>query len=110
MNGGRRIVCVATLIAMSLGFGLFASRVMGQTQAESLAESFRKAAERVAPSVVAVRPLDPSLLTSVPNPPIGPIRPFGIALGWHFELAMGGRRTHGVRRRGRCQARIYLDE
>ena len=75
MNGRRRRVCVAILIAGSLSFVLAASPVWGQTQAESLSASFRKAAERAAPAVVAVRPLDPSVLTSVPNSPIGPIRP-----------------------------------
>ena len=59
MNGRRRLLCVAILIAVSLGFGQASSPVRGQTQAESLAASFRKAAERVAPAVVAVRPLDP---------------------------------------------------
>ena len=72
MNRCRR-PCVAILIAVVLGFGPVSCPVLAQTQAESLAASFRKAVERVAPAVVAVRPLDPNYaLTVAPNTPIRP--------------------------------------
>ncbi len=78
MNGCRRLIWMATLVAVSAGFDHTSARALGQTQAESLAASFRKAAGRVAPAVVAVRPLDPVLpMTAPPNVSIGPIRPFG---------------------------------
>ena len=69
---------------------------LAQTQAESLAASFRKAAERVAPAVVAVRPLDPSYpLTSAPNAPIGPIRPFGAGPRLSFRVGEAEREPMG---------------
>jgi S1-C subfamily serine protease len=95
MNGRHRLVCVAILIAGSPVFGPASPRVLGQTQAESLSASFRKAAERVAPAVVAVRPLDPSLLTSVPNAPIGPIRPFGVTPRLAFRVGDAGNEPTG---------------
>ena len=95
MNGRRRRVCAAILIAGSFGFGPASFPVRGQTQAESLSASFRKAAERVAPAVVAVRPLDPSVLASVPNFPIGPIRPFAVTPRLAFRVGDAGNETMG---------------
>ena len=47
-----------------------------QNQAESLSASFRKAAQRVAPALVGVRPMGVSRpLVSVPIPNVGPFRP-----------------------------------
>ncbi len=95
MNGRRRLVCIAILVAVSLGFGQASCPVRGQTQAESLSTSFRKAAERVAPAVVAVRPLDPSVLTSAPNSPIGPIRPFAVMPRRAFRIGDAGQEPMG---------------
>jgi serine protease Do len=95
MNGRRRLVCGAISIAISLAFGQACSTVLGQTQAESLSASFRKAAERVAPSVVAIRPLDPSVLASAPNSPIGPIRPFAVTPRLSFRIGDAGNEPMG---------------
>ena len=77
MNGCHRLIWTATLMAGCLGFDHLLSGALAQTPAESLAASFRKAAGRVAPAVVGIRPLDPVFpMTAVPNSPIGPIRPF----------------------------------
>jgi serine protease Do len=87
MNGHRRIPHVAIAIAALNGIGQASSPARGQTQAESLAVSFRQAADRVAPAVVGVRPLDPTYpLTSAANPPIGPIRPFAVAPHLSFRV------------------------
>jgi serine protease Do len=52
-----------------------AAPARAQTQAESLSASFRKAAGRVAPAIVAVRPLDASQpLVRVPLPPVVPLQ------------------------------------
>ncbi len=59
MNGCRSTLCVANLVAGLLTLGLLPGPAPGQGQAESLSASFRKAAERVAPAVVAIRPLEP---------------------------------------------------
>ena len=46
-----------------------------QNQAESLSASFRKAAQRVAPSLVGVRPMGVSRpLVTAPIPNVGPFR------------------------------------
>jgi serine protease Do len=76
MNGCRQLVCNATLIGGLLGFGLAPCSVKGQNQAESLSTSFRQATERVAKSIVALRPVDPSYpLRAGPLGPLGPLRP-----------------------------------
>jgi len=86
MNACRRIVSVVSLIGGLLGVGLAPSPVLGQTQAESLSASFRKAAGFVAPSVVAIRPLDPAYPVSPgPMAPLGPIRPFEAATRLPFR-------------------------
>ena len=95
MNGRRRLLCLVSLIAVSLGFGQDSSPVRGQTQAESLSASFRKAAERVAPAVVAVRPVDPSVPGPVPNSPIGPIRPFAVTPRLAFRVGDVGHEPTG---------------
>ena len=73
MNARRRLIDLPARIGLLVLLGM-APPVLGQTQAESLAATFRKAVDRVAPALVTVRPLDPM------NPgllsPIGPIRPF----------------------------------
>jgi serine protease Do len=74
MNGYHSVFCVAKLFAGLLALGLVPRPVLGQSQAESLSSSFRKATERIAPSVVTVRPLGPQL--PLPPGPIGPVRPF----------------------------------
>jgi serine protease Do len=88
MNGYRRLFSMAISIAAILpAIDHVLSRVHGQTQAESLAASFRTAAERVAPAVVAVRPLDPVFpLTAVPSPMVRPIRPFGAGPRLSFRV------------------------
>ena len=95
MNGRRRRLCVAILIAVPLGFGSASTQVRGQTEAQTLSASFRKAAERVAPAVVAVRPLGPSVLSSVPNSPIGPIRPFAVTPRLAFRVGDAGQEPMG---------------
>lgn len=74
MNTCRRMIYLPTRIALLVLLGLAPSSVVGQTQAESLADSFRKAVDRAAPAVVAVRPLDPTNPGLLP--PIGSFRPF----------------------------------
>jgi serine protease Do len=56
--------------------GTVGGLAFGQSPAESLSSSFRKAVDRVRASVVAVRPLDPAR-PLVPGlvPPVGPFRP-----------------------------------
>ena len=95
MNGRHRLLCGAILIAILLGLGPALSSVVGQTQADSLSASFRKAAERVALAVVAVRPVDPSVLTSVPNIPIGPIRPFAVTPRLAYRVGDAGNEPMG---------------
>jgi serine protease Do len=87
MNGRRRIPHVAIMVSVLHAIGQASSPSWGQTQAESLAASFRQAADRVAPAVVAVRPLDPTYpLTSAANLPIGPIRPFAVGPRLSFRV------------------------
>jgi serine protease Do len=87
MNGCHRLIGIATLMAACLGFDHALTRTFAQTQADSLAASFRKAAGRVAPAVVAVRPLDPVFpVTAVPNGPIGALRPFGAGPRLSFRV------------------------
>ena len=74
MNACHRIIDLPTRIALLILLTSAPSSVLGQTQAESLATSFRKAVDRAAPAVVAVRPLDPMSPGLLPS--IGPIRPF----------------------------------
>ena len=79
MNGCHQLARVVILMGAFLGIGLTPGSVIGQTQAESLSTSFRQAAEHIAKSVVAVRPVDPSY--AVAPGPLGslrPIRPFGV--------------------------------
>jgi serine protease Do len=95
MNCRHGLRSVAIMIAVSLGFGPALPPVRGQTQAESLSASFRKAAERVAPAVVAVRPLDPSVLTSVPNSANGPLRPFDVTPRLSFRVGDAGNEPMG---------------
>jgi serine protease Do len=52
------------------------SPAIAQHEAESLSASFRKAAQRVGPAVVGIRPIDPGRpLVTVPLPSVGPFRP-----------------------------------
>ena len=95
MNGRDPLPFVAILVGVILGFGQASSPARGQTDAESLSASFRKAAERVTAAVVSVRPLDPSLLNPVPNSPIGPIRPFGGTPRSSFRVGDAGREPMG---------------
>jgi serine protease Do len=77
MNACHRLIYFPRRIALLALLGLAPSWALGQTQAESLADSFRKAVDRAAPAVVAVRPLDPMNPGLLPS--IGPSRPFDAA-------------------------------
>jgi serine protease Do len=55
---------------------LLSNTALAQNQAESLSASFRKAAQRVAPALVGVRPIGGARpLVTVPIPTVGPFRP-----------------------------------
>jgi serine protease Do len=96
MNGCRRLAYIATLIVTLLGPALAPPSALAQSQAESLSASFRKAAENVATSVVAIRPIDPTYpMPPGPLTPIGPPRPFEVAarlpsLGAEADREPGG--------------------
>jgi serine protease Do len=77
MNACHRIIDLPTRIALVILLAPAPSSVLGQTQAESLAASFRNAAQRAAGAVVAVRPLDP--MNPGLSPPIGPLSRFDAA-------------------------------
>src|SRR4051812_34066916 len=66
----RAVAPILTALALGVACGATAS---GQTEAESLSTSFRKAARRVLPALVTVRPLG----VAVPNP-LNPLPPGGL--------------------------------
>ncbi len=69
-----RITALFALCAFVIA--LLSKPAAAQNQAESLSASFRKAAQRVGPALVGVRPMGVSRpLVSVPIPNVGPFRP-----------------------------------
>ena len=76
MSKQSTIRITAALVLCALIIGIQSKPAAGQNQAESLSASFRKAAQRVAPALVGVRPMGVSRpLVSVPIPNVGPFRP-----------------------------------
>ncbi len=76
MNGRRSRARAVSGIVLGLAL-LFveAGSAFAQSQAESLSASFQKALGRVAPALVAIRPLDsPHPFVPVPLPPVRPLR------------------------------------
>ncbi len=61
---------VPRLLTLGLGVAMAAATAHGQTEAESLSASFRKAAKRVLPSVVTVRPVGPAAAVEPADPTI----------------------------------------
>jgi serine protease Do len=77
MTSKRPVIRIRADLARAVAIVVLLSiPAAAQNQAESLSASFRKAAQRVAPSLVGVRPLGVSRpLVTVPIPNVGPFRP-----------------------------------
>jgi serine protease Do len=76
MGSNNALIRAARGITRGLVVAAFFSNLaLAQNQAESLSASFRKAAQRVSPSLVGIRSLAPSRPFTVPIPSIGPFRP-----------------------------------
>ena len=74
MNDNHRAVCRFVAVILGLwGIGLMDAAALAQDPAQSLSASFRKAAKRVRPCIVAVRPLDGGR-SVIPFGSIGPDR------------------------------------
>jgi serine protease Do len=76
MNGYRAFAHAAIAMLGEIAvLSVLAGPVLGQSQAESLSASFRKAVARVSPAVVAIRPAGVALpFVQVPLPNFGPFR------------------------------------
>jgi serine protease Do len=77
MNGWRRLARAAIFVVGGLAVSSGATaQGFAQNQAESLSAAFRKAAARVSPGVVTVRPVGGAIpFVPVPLPNVGPFRP-----------------------------------
>ena len=76
MTTTQTLIRAARTVSIGWVFAAFLSiPVQAQNQAESLSASFRKAAQRVSPSLVGIRNLAPSRTFNLPIPSVGPFRP-----------------------------------
>jgi serine protease Do len=88
---------IPRLLLFGLGVALTATAARGQTEAESLSASFRKAAKRVLPSVVTVRPVGPmaAVEPAEPTVPDAPALPHLIVPGFPPPQAVPPRERGG---------------
>jgi serine protease Do len=107
MNDNTRTHSIVTTMAWSLVAIVAAALVVvvqpqarGQTQAESLSVSFRRAVDRIRPAVVAIRPVDGAGAPMRPFAPgLGPFRPGEFGPRGFFrndELGRGSSNGSGV--------------